>query len=149
MKRFAYALSAFAAVAVAPVAPAYAQTATTITGGQNLMPGQSWTSPDGRFTLSFQTDGNFVLYQGTKAIWDINKTIQMPSPWTPWRAGFQLDGNLVVYWKSGGYASPETAIWDTNTQGNSGSVLKIQNDGNVVIYNSAGKAIWDTNTCCR
>jgi hypothetical protein len=52
----------------------------------------------------------------------------------------QTDGNLVVYDASG------TAAWASNTAGNSGSWLNVQDDGNVVIYRTNGTAAWDTNT---
>jgi non-ribosomal peptide synthetase component E (peptide arylation enzyme) len=66
----------------------------------------------------------------------------------PLWATMQTDGNLVVYWY---YQTPtnKRSVWDSNTQGRPGSRLRLQNDGNLVVYNSAGKAIWDTNTCCR
>ncbi|KAH7626877.1 hypothetical protein B0T09DRAFT_35761 [Sordaria sp. MPI-SDFR-AT-0083] len=38
-------------------------------GGQRLLAGEALTSPNGRFTLTFQNDGNFVLYEGSEPRW--------------------------------------------------------------------------------
>lgn len=35
------------------------------------------------------------------------------------------------------------AIWYSNTQGNPGSILAIQNDGNLVIYSPTGVPVWN------
>jgi hypothetical protein len=41
----------------------------------------------------------------------------------------------------------ENAIWATNTAGNPGAYLAVQNDGNLVVYNAAGtKALWASGT---
>lgn len=54
----------------------------------------------------------------------------------------QGDGNLVLY-------SPDlTALWASGTAGYSGAFLRVQNDGNVVMYQGA-TPIWATNTCCH
>jgi len=51
----------------------------------------------------------------------------------------QDDGNLVIYGNG--------VIWATNKLASGSFQLKVQNDGNVVIYNASnGKAIWATNT---
>jgi len=51
------------------------------------------------------------------------------------------DGNLVVYRVGQG---SNKAIWSTNSFG--GKIAAMQGDGNFVIYNSAGSAIWDSAT---
>jgi GH25 family lysozyme M1 (1,4-beta-N-acetylmuramidase) len=55
------------------------------------------------------------------------------------QALMQGDGNFVLY--IGGKAK-----WSTRTQGNAGAVLKLQTDGNLVIYDTAGNARWNTHT---
>jgi hypothetical protein len=52
----------------------------------------------------------------------------------------QADGNLVVY------NADATPVWASNTAGNPGSRLIVQDDGNVVIYAPDGIPIWDTGT---
>jgi hypothetical protein len=59
----------------------------------------------------------------------------------------QQDGNLVIYDKNG---DTNTAIWASNTVRQIGQYkLIMQNDGNLVIYNSAMTAIWASNTVGR
>jgi len=138
---FSSATSAYARDVVTPAAglPAGA-------GGQ-LFPGDAYVSPDGRFRLAFQTDGNFVLYQGTTALWASNTVIGIPTNGnTPFYVQFQGDGNLVLYdLRAGVTFSP----WDSRTQGHPDAILNVQNDGNVVIYDGSHRKIWATNTCCH
>jgi hypothetical protein len=59
----------------------------------------------------------------------------------------QADGNLVVYRKRDGVAT-----WSSNTGGHPGAVMKMQKDGNLVIYagvkpvNQLGPALWSSRT---
>ena len=48
-------------------------------------------------------------------------------------------------WSSTGPA--RLYVWDSATDGNPGSRLVVQDDGNVVIYRPDGTPIWDTGTC--
>ncbi|MEU3283234.1 hypothetical protein [Streptomyces antibioticus] len=50
----------------------------------------------------------------------------------------QKDGNFVTY-KDG------VAVWSAQTEGR-GECVSFHHDGNLVIYNSDGKAIWASNT---
>jgi outer membrane protein assembly factor BamB len=82
-------------------------------------------SPNGRFELILQSDGNLVLYRLTdgKALWD-SKTYGR----SVMIAIMQGDGNLVLY------DCNFAAVFASNTSGNPGSFLLMQDDGNVVIY---------------
>jgi hypothetical protein len=75
----------------APVAPPPAGCGNLLPG-QQLNPGQSKVSCDGRFTLVMQGDGNLVLYQQGRALWNTQ---------TNGRGGhhavMQSDGNFVLY----------------------------------------------------
>jgi hypothetical protein len=53
-------------------------------------------------------------------------------------AVMQTDGNFVFYTNS----SLSTAAWSTSTYGNSGAFLNLQDDGNLVVYNSSNVPIW-------
>jgi len=88
----------------------------------------------------------------------------------------QGDGNLVLYWTTGGvlwasntngaggdrafmqedgnlviYKSTGEAVWSTGTAGSSNyyATFAVQNDGNLVIYRSGGGVAWASNTCCH
>lgn len=114
-------------------------TGDRITRGKSLKSGVSLYSPNGRYKLTQQTDGNLVL-----------RNIAGSSARVIWASGtngrgvayvvMQNDGNLVQYTKGGG------AVWSTKTNGKGGDRLVVQNDGNTVIYTAGGKAVWATNT---
>jgi hypothetical protein len=98
-----------------------------------LQPNHGIRSPDGRFTLDMQTDGNLVLYKGDQALWSSNTCGQ-----TGAYATMQADGNFVVY-------NGSRSVWDSGTWGRVGAYLQLQNDGNLVIYQN-GVDIWHTGT---
>lgn len=130
------------AVLVDPVKPALVTPAAPIHGdqllpNQGLLANQSIQSGNGAYKLTFQGDGNLVLYSGGKAKWASNTNGESPQC-----AIMQSDGNFVVY------NSSMQAKWTSNTRAdaNLGSRLIIQNDGNLVIYNTSDQPIWASNT---
>lgn len=92
-------------------------------------------SPDTRFYLTMQSDGNFVLYGPSGLLWHSNTAGSSAS-----YVAFQGGGNLVLYTAGG------TVIWNSSTWGHDCSTLTVQNDGNVVIRSMDGTALWATNT---
>ena len=108
--------------------------AGTLTGGRVLPPGQSVTSPDGRYALTAQGDGNLVSYgPGHRVLWS-SGTYGHPGAVVT----SQEDGNVVVY------ASDGTVLWASGTWGNSGFHLAVQDDGNAVVHRRDGSAAWST-----
>jgi hypothetical protein len=99
--------------------------------GQVLRAGKYVRSPNEKYGLVQQTDGNLVFYQGKKALW---------SSVTGGHAGattvMQPDGNLVVY------GTDKKALWDSDTGHHPGAMLAVQDDGNLVIYGKDKKALW-------
>ncbi|GIF36638.1 RICIN domain-containing protein [Actinoplanes xinjiangensis] len=82
--------------------------------------------------VRLQDDGNVVITKGGRPIWDTKTT-------TGVRLINQSDGNLVLR-KSDG-----VAIWSSGTYGKGPSTLKMQKDGNLVLYrNATGEAIWSS-----
>ncbi len=103
--------------------------ATTLSGSFGA--GQTMTSPNGKFTMYMQGDGNLVTYNAQKKpVWGANTMI--PGMW----AAAQSDGNLVIYDKA------NRARWYTGTSG-SGRKIQLQDDGNLVIRDSKGNVLWD------
>jgi YD repeat-containing protein len=108
-------------------------------GGQTLASGACIVSPSGRFVAYMQTAGNLVVYDRSYspwlALWANSGTGTSGS-----YLAMQGDGNLVIYTSLG---SP---VWSTNTVtspgGNGTYVLKLQDQGNLVIY----KDLWETGT---
>jgi YD repeat-containing protein len=102
---------------------------------QGLVRGEYLVSPDGRYSLWMQSDGNLVVYGPSSALWS-SGTANTTAAYVL----MQGDGNLVIYDVAG------NAIWNSQTTGNANSSLTIQVDGNLVIYNSSNAAVWNTGT---
>jgi hypothetical protein len=105
---------------------------TRLYSGQQLFGDRNWQvfSPDRRYRMVMQSDGNAVIYDGSVAIWASHtnrpgSTLEM-----------QTDANLVVY------GPGHVALWATNRTGPNNSYLQGQNDGNFVIYAPNGTPLW-------
>jgi hypothetical protein len=109
--------------------------ANILNPNQSLYVNQFLISPNGKYKLIMQTDGNLVLYRvyDNYALWSSGTAGQAVS-----RVIMQGDGNLVIYLTNG------RPIWASRTQGNPGSHLRLQDDGNLVIYKPL--PIWYTGT---
>ena len=118
-----------------PTAPAPSPTARNVlAAGARMTPGQSLISPDGRYRLLYQGDGNLVLY---------DDALQTPVWWSGTNGrsaglvGMQGDGNLVIYDAS------VTPLWMSGTAANASARLVLQTDGNLVVYAADGRPVWD------
>ena len=103
-----------------------------LNAGGRLLAGQAIVSPNGRYRLVYQGDGNLVLYDqtGGTARWFTGTS------GAPGQAVLQGDGNLVIY------SAGNAALWFTGTPGNTGAFLALQSDGNLVLYSPAGAPLW-------
>jgi hypothetical protein len=91
--------------------------------GLTMYSGQSLITPDRRYSLNYQPDGNVVLYTATgNPIWSTN-TYQSSLG----SLGLQSDGNLVLKNKDG------SVIWSSGTGNRGRSDLLMQQDGNLVL----------------
>ncbi len=119
---------------VVPGAPGKPAGCGTIKPGQGLEVGESFSSCDGRFALAMQSDGNLVLYEGSKALWATG---------TNGKRGFAMymqgDGNFVLYDTS------SRPLWASGTNGSPGSFLAVQTDGNLVVYDGS-RPLWASGT---
>lgn len=120
-----------AAVTSASVAASTSAASTsTLSGGQTLSAGQSIWSPNGKYQLVMQTNGNLVEYGPSGAVWATG------TPSSGNHVTMQTDGNLVVY-TSGGQA-----LWQSGTGGNSGGfVLDLENNGGLQIFGVGGRGL--------
>jgi hypothetical protein len=110
---------------------------TSLYVGETLSEGQSLV--DGSLSAVMQSDGNFVLYNGSKPIWASN-TGRPSDP--GYRLVMQGDGNLVMY------TPANVPVWATGSSG-SNAFLVLQADGNMVLYSDppAGyQAVWASGT---
>jgi len=90
-------------------------------------------SPDGRFRLSMQTDGNLVVYDANgRAQWASNS--YLPNSYLR----VQPDGNVVVYDSEDNFPQWTADVYSPGAQ------LEMQNDGNLVLYSTAQVALWDS-----
>ena len=87
--------------------------------GDALGNGQMLTSSNGRFALCMETDGNLVVYSGSKPIW-ASRTNHTGGQ--PFRLVMQEDNNLCVYDESG------ACTWDSQTSqcGKAGAWVTMQ-----------------------
>jgi hypothetical protein len=120
-----------------------------------LSEGQELVSPSGKFRAAMQTDGNFVIYEGTRAIW---VTGTNGKALAPYRLAMQTDGNLVVYGSSNQDVSLGAfgvcragavcnAVWASGPRnGTAPFTLIMQDDGNLVVYDDTNRAVWVSNT---
>jgi len=120
--------------ALPPLPPPPPLFRSSLNVNEELKAGQRLRSPDRRFDLVMQTDGNLVLYRNSdsKSLWATGTTGGS-------RAIMQGDGNFVRYASSG------VPVWASNTAGNNGATVQLQNDANLVIY-KAGTPIWASRT---
>lgn len=92
-------------------------------------------SPNNMYSLIYNIDGNLRLY-----IWSTNKWVAIWSTNTDIPFGIvsmEYEGNLLVW-------GDRKALWYTNTRipANRGSFLRVQDDGNLVIYRPDMVRIW-------
>lgn len=108
---------------------------SALTSGSSLTPGQGITSPNGKYKLELQGDGNLVLSGPTGPVWGtmtFGKEVA--------RAAMQADGNLVLYTADNG------VVWASDTADKPGAHLVVQDDRNVVIYAADGTTVlWSPN----
>ncbi len=125
------------------VAPALAYTAPAVgasvaLAGDVLAPGAVMRSPDHRFTLTQQTDGNLVLRAPEGAIWASGTRSATRN-----QTFVQTDGNVVIRSLAG------AAVWASGTAGAGAGVrLVVQSDGNLVLY-SGSRVFWQSHTYRR
>jgi serine/threonine protein kinase len=106
---------------------------STLQSGQFLQPGRRITSPNRRYILLMQPDGNLVDYR-------------LPGKHVVWQSGtsgdfgayvvMQGDGDLVVYPQGQSAPAPGTptsALWSSGTYGHPGATASILNNGNLVV----------------
>jgi hypothetical protein len=109
-------------------------TSDTLQANGRLLAGGSLTSTNRRYRLTYQNDGNLVLYDDSDrvALWASNT-----GDTSTGQVLLQGDGNLVVY------DAGNVGRFATGTVGNTNARLLVQNDGNLVLYAANGQPVWD------
>jgi hypothetical protein len=107
-----------------------------LVAGEKLKQGEKLVSENAKYSLVMQGNGNLVGYEGDRAFWS-SKTNGMGEK--PYQALMQSDGNFVV-------SGNGTPAWATDTLGKGGSLLKLQNDRNIVMYDNNNESVWSSGT---
>jgi hypothetical protein len=111
-----------------------APTATDrLRAGEQLIPGQRLVSPDGRFGLSVEENGNLVLTEYATGIvrWQ-SGTAGTPAA----RLALGSEGHLVLY------GLDLVPIWKSGNTASGGTSAALGNDGTLVLYRADGTAAW-------
>lgn len=108
---------------------------------QILTPGNSMFSPDGKYKLTLESNGNLVLYNNNTQVWQSNTAGQGVTKLNYTFHNVQLTTSSgQSKWESNGVVM--TSNINSGIYVNEGAILKLQNDGNLVIDNNAGVNIW-------
>lgn len=107
----------------------------------------------GRLDVINTKNSNQLIWNNTSQISyhnNLNAGEKMLSPNGKYSAEFQTDGNFVIYDISTSNKIPlwnsRTFVSDSPLRATKGSTVKMQEDGNLVIRDSANKAIWYSKT---
>ena len=103
--------------------------------GQRIGGGEALISPNGRYKVAMETDGNLVMYDVGKPVWGSN-TAGSGADVTEMRD----DGDLVIYHEG------DKPAWTTRTRGHQGATLALQDDRDLVVYAADGKKLWSSRT---
>jgi hypothetical protein len=121
-----------------------------LTNGQIMRKHNHIASPNQKYFLIFQQDGNLVAYEGPRtsctcqnfngqavAYWATN-TVGIGAQGQQCEAIFQMDGNFVIY-------CGKQVHFATNTEHSGANRFQIQDDGNIVMYKD-NQVVWSSNT---
>lgn len=122
-----------------PRPPRPPRTPHALRSGERLHGDQALVSPNGRYQLLYQLDGNLVIYGPDGPVWSSGTDGHSVNS-----LEMQGDGNLVLYDAAG-------PIRATRTEGNPGAMVQLQDDGKLVVYADpngpqAGTALRDVTT---
>jgi hypothetical protein len=106
-----------------------------LTPGQLLTPGEALTSPNGRYKVKMESDGNLVMYDVDKPVWGSNTAGSGAT-----QAEMRDDGNLVILHDG------HKPAWTSRTRGHEGAMLALQDDRDLIVYGADGKKLWTSRT---
>jgi hypothetical protein len=109
---------------------------SVLNAGQNMYVGDTLQSPNGLIHLYLDGNGDLIerAFPSADQIWDAHTSGTLAA-----YVRLQLDGNLVFHDGLG------NVVGISNTPNYPGDVLRVQDDGNVVLY-QYGVPLWSTNT---
>lgn len=102
---------------------------TVLRSGEVLTPGQKLLSPNGRYQLIYQTDGNLVFYRSSQVLWQ-TQTSGRPAG----VASMQADGHFCLY-------SPGNVFyWGTGVHGFTNGKLVVEDGGGLTIRGKSARS---------
>lgn len=107
-------------------------------GGERLLAGEALTSPNGKFKLTFQDDGNFVLYEGSEPRWASgSRSYGQGGGWLL----LTTDGNMTSF------DDDQSSRWSSRTRyrRTGGDCELIVQDDGAAVLKLDGVTIWAVN----
>ena len=111
-----------------------------LNNGERLISGQTLTSPNGKFTLCIDNEGDLVVNDDEDdEIWVSETDVKGIAPYV---LVLRDNNNLSLYDYYG------TRIWCNNMtgKGHGKAYLRIKDDGNLVMYDEGETELWCTKT---
>jgi len=108
----------------------------TLGTNQGLRAGESITSPDGNVSLVFQPDGNLVIKKNSDGT-------------VLWQSGTANRGGVIAWMNHDGNLRVEAPggeaakLWDNGAHGHKDARARIENTGNLFVWDGANHQIWD------
>jgi hypothetical protein len=98
--------------------------------GETLNTDGVLVSPNSMFRAIMQQDGNFVIYNNNNntPIWNTESNANAIPSDLPFRLTLETEGKLVIY------DTHDGEMWSANTNVNVSCYLVMQDDGNLVLY---------------
>jgi hypothetical protein len=107
---------------------------TILKGNENFGRGQFAESPNNRFKVGLNSQGNLIMLDGNKEVWRLQDKNRRDITNID-KASMQKDGNLVLRESSG------KLRWDSETSNNNGSEFQVDDGGQLkVVYR--GTVLW-------
>jgi hypothetical protein len=106
-----------------------------LSSGERISGGEALTSPNGRYKVAMETDGNLVMYDVDKPVWGSNTAGSGANI-----AEMRDDGDLVIYHEG------DKPAWTSRTRGHEGAMVALQDDRDLVVYAADGKKLWSSRT---
>jgi hypothetical protein len=104
----------------------------TMFNNREMYAGQKIETPDRRYKVTLQNDGNLVMRNRDNKVTWASRTAGNPNA----RLILQSDGNLVIR------SQNNRSVWNTKTGGKGQTRLTLKNDGSLVLYTPSTKVAW-------
>jgi hypothetical protein len=130
-----------------PYTPFQANGSSLLPPNQTMSPGQYLQSPNGKFRLVLEADGNLVIKEGEVVVWvaDSNqpysstlypKRMREPLQFVIANSGFLYNPSIKRLWIAGSTHSRDKSLWYN-------ACMTIQDDSNLVIHDRRnGNLCW-------